>query len=103
VELSELRLIVRALLAERFNLKVHSETRKLPRLALTMLKPGVTGSGLTPSPGVCGPDSGACGTANIGRGRVNGQHAFISQLADRLAGFLGETVIDNTGLREPGT
>jgi uncharacterized protein (TIGR03435 family) len=101
VELSELRLMIRALLAERFNLKVHSETRELSRLSLTAVKPGIMGPGLTAAPGMCGPDSGACGTANIGRGRVNAQHAFISQLADRLAGFLGETVIDNTGL--PGT
>jgi uncharacterized protein (TIGR03435 family) len=98
VELSELRLMLRSLLAERFNLKIHPETRELPRFSLTLIKPGVTGPGLTPSPGVCGLDSGACETASIGRGRVNAQRAFISHLADRLADFLGEMVIDNTGL-----
>jgi uncharacterized protein (TIGR03435 family) len=98
VELSELRLMLRALLAERFNLKVHSETRELPRFALTVVKPGVTGPGLTASPGACGPDSGACRTANMGKGRLRAQRAFISQLADRLSTQLGETVVDNTGL-----
>jgi uncharacterized protein (TIGR03435 family) len=34
----------------------------------------------------------------MGKGRLRGQHAFISQLADRLSTQLGETVVDNTAL-----
>jgi hypothetical protein len=39
----EMRLMMRALLAERFGLAIHNETREVPVLALVLAKPGKTG------------------------------------------------------------
>jgi uncharacterized protein (TIGR03435 family) len=44
----QMRLMMQSLLAERFHLVVHRETRQLPVLALTLVKPGKTGSHLRP-------------------------------------------------------
>jgi uncharacterized protein (TIGR03435 family) len=111
--LPQLRLMVQSMLDERFKLKIHRETRELPMYALVLAKNGVTGGpGLVQAPGgACGPDVApqavlakgarpvaACGTVNPSFGRIFGQHARISQLADRLATLLGSTVVDKTGL-----
>jgi len=42
----QLRLMLQSLLAERFKLAIHFETRELPVLALTFIKPGKPGPGL---------------------------------------------------------
>jgi hypothetical protein len=44
----QMRLMVQALLAERFQLAVHFETHETPVLAMTLAKPGKTGPGLRP-------------------------------------------------------
>ena len=44
----QLRLMLQSLLAERFKLAVHFETREIPVLALTLAKPGRTGPKLHP-------------------------------------------------------
>ena len=44
----QIRLMMQSLLAERFKLAVHLETREVPALALTLLKPGKTGPNLRP-------------------------------------------------------
>src|SRR5438128_12253723 len=44
---------MRQLLAERFKLKLHTESRDLDAYALVMVKPGVTGPALKPSPTDC--------------------------------------------------
>jgi len=44
----EMRLMMRSLLADRFRLAVHFETRELPVFALTLLKSGKTGPNLRP-------------------------------------------------------
>src|SRR5262249_6072984 len=102
-----LRRMTQSMLDDRFQLKVHWEKKDLPHFSLTVAKPGKLGEGLVESPGPpCGPDppggpgrgTAPCGTVGAGPGRINGQHAFISQLADRLSTQLGETVIDETGL-----
>jgi uncharacterized protein (TIGR03435 family) len=46
----EMRLMMRFLLAERFNFTIHTETKQLPVLAMTLIKPGKTGPGLQPHP-----------------------------------------------------
>jgi uncharacterized protein (TIGR03435 family) len=43
-----MRLLVRGLLAERFNLAMHQETREVPVLAFVLSKPGKTGPSLRP-------------------------------------------------------
>jgi len=44
----QLRLMMRALLADRFRLAIHSETREVPVLALVPAKPGKTGPRIRP-------------------------------------------------------
>jgi uncharacterized protein (TIGR03435 family) len=44
----QVRLMMQALLADRFKLVVHKETRQVPVLALELAKPGVMGSQLRP-------------------------------------------------------
>jgi uncharacterized protein (TIGR03435 family) len=43
-----MRLMMQSLLADRFKLAVHFETREVPVLALTLVKPGKTGPQLHP-------------------------------------------------------
>jgi bla regulator protein blaR1 len=44
----QIRLMMQALLADRFKLAIHFETRTVPVFALTLAKPGVTGPNLRP-------------------------------------------------------
>jgi bla regulator protein BlaR1 len=54
----QMRLMMQSLLADRFKLKVHFETREMPVLALTLVKPGQTGPKLIPhDQGPSCPDS----------------------------------------------
>ena len=46
----QMRLMMQALLADRFNLMVHRETRQAPIFALVLTKPGQTGAALVPHP-----------------------------------------------------
>jgi uncharacterized protein (TIGR03435 family) len=46
----QVRLMMQALLAERFKLMVHHETRQAPVFALVVAKPGKMGAGLLPHP-----------------------------------------------------
>jgi uncharacterized protein (TIGR03435 family) len=46
----QMRLMMQSLLAERFKLVLHTETRQLPVLALVLAKPGKLGSQLWPHP-----------------------------------------------------
>jgi uncharacterized protein (TIGR03435 family) len=46
----QMRLMMQSLLADRFRLKVHTETQQLPVFMLALEKPGKTGPGLQPHP-----------------------------------------------------
>ncbi|HLK65411.1 MAG TPA: TIGR03435 family protein [Bryobacteraceae bacterium] len=109
--LPDLRLMLRSLLEDRFKLKVHKETRDLPRYTLAPAKAGTLagGPGLTEAPnGDCAasgspqaalPNGTPCGVVNQGLGRINGNRGRISQLCDRLTTLLGVTVVDESGLK----
>ena len=45
-----MRLLMRSLLADRFKLAIHTETREVPVLAFVLIKPGVTGRRLWQHP-----------------------------------------------------
>jgi bla regulator protein blaR1 len=94
------------LLADRFHLAVHRETRQLPAFALVVSK---TGSKLhEATPGEIypvGPDgiTDASGTSHGGllsfhRGRVIGQGIELDLFIKELSGQLGRPVLDQTGL-----
>ncbi len=81
---------VRALLADRFGLVVHRETKEQPVYLLTVAKNGPRLTVVT-TPGDRQGTSG-------GRGRSQGFAATISMLANTLSNATGRPVIDKTGL-----
>jgi uncharacterized protein (TIGR03435 family) len=113
------QMMIRALLAERFSLVVHNETREMPIYALILARSdGRFGPQLKKSDTDCA----ALAAAGRGRGRANGPPAAItpgqpmacgiqigmgslvmggaslSQFASSLANFVGRVVLDKTGL-----
>jgi len=84
------QLMVRALLADRFRLKVHQETRQLPVYALVVAKDG-------PKLRTSKIDG---TTIDTGRARLHiaGSDDTISILARELAQVLGRVVVNQTGL-----
>jgi len=89
---------VRTLLADRFQLRVHRETRELPVYALTVAKNG---------PKFHAGADGDVGRAGLnmrrgdgGQSEITATRASLEILATTLANLVGRTVIDRTGLTE---
>jgi uncharacterized protein (TIGR03435 family) len=127
VSKDEMRLMMRALLAERFKLAIHSESQQMPVYGLVLAKPGTLGpklvahsasepcdttqptqaEGAKPPPvtvaggfpAICG---GIVGLPNTTPGMITlgGRNVPIGQLASVLTGLgnLGRPVLDQTGL-----
>jgi uncharacterized protein (TIGR03435 family) len=112
--IDRVRLMVRTLLADRFKLTVHNETRELPVYALIMArsdgKPGpqlrkvdvdcaalYEGGRLPPSPE---PGKAACGAfRGLGTSRITGHAVTMVMLANLVVrGSVGRVVLDRTGL-----
>jgi uncharacterized protein (TIGR03435 family) len=116
----QMRLMMRSLLADRFKLGIHFETRQVPVFALALIKPGKTGAGLQPHPAdypcstvpdasqnqtagqfpvLCGGlfpmPPGVPGRQHIGARRVNME--FVANSLSAM-GQLERPVIDRTGL-----
>lgn len=83
----QMRPKLQTLLAERFQLKVHRETREEPVYSLVV---GKNGAKLEPSKDFHGLGG--------GKGRFQANGASMEMLAGALAGQLGRPVIDRTGL-----
>jgi len=114
----QMRLMVQALLADRFKLVLHAENRELPVFALTLMKPGKTGPKLRPhSEGpVCGeqwPDAIAKDAAfpfvcdiyqnKLATGHmvmIGSRNTALESMAPYLSmeGAFGRSVVDRTGL-----
>jgi len=85
------RLMLQALLAERFQLRAHPETRELPMYALVVARSGPKSL-----------ESKANGTTidgGNGRIQVQGGENTIALLAEQLANSLGRPVVDQTGIQ----
>jgi uncharacterized protein (TIGR03435 family) len=112
-------LMLRTLLAERFNLKVHTETRQMPIYAAVVAREGKLGSALRPTPHDCVAFAAAGGKRdddNAPRAADNRPLCFVSdslggggaltirsaaplaQLLNRVQGFVDRPVSDATGL-----
>ncbi len=116
---SDLVRMLRALLAERFALTTHTETRSMPVFALTVAREGRLGPGLRPSQhncrewagspletepkdenghGLCGPSQAELLPGGVRR-RYAGTIATLAQLIQRQATELRDRlVVDMTGL-----
>jgi uncharacterized protein (TIGR03435 family) len=93
--INDTRAMLQTLLADRFKLRVHHETKEMPVYALV---PGKNGPRLKAS-----PDSGQCsvhtGPASDGRNREETFSSCpIERLADRLTNMGSRPVLDQTGL-----
>lgn len=113
---NDIPLMLQALLADRFQLKFHRETKELSVYALVLSnKDGKLGSGLTETKeGSCTPidptkppqppEPGklpalGCGGMWMGPGTVKGAGIPIANLIPMLSRILGRTVIDKTELK----
>ena len=91
------------LLADRFKLSVHRETREVPAYALVIARKGSKLHEATP--GDTYPDglkdssgSGHGGIMRMLRGQIIGQGVTLDLLAEALSSGLGRTVLNRTGL-----
>jgi uncharacterized protein (TIGR03435 family) len=105
-------LALRSLLADRFKLKVHRETREMDIYALVMARPGgQPGPALKPSAQDCSPQArrgappptGAGGAPifcgmQMGPGVIRLGGFPLSQFVGGLGGRVGRMVVDRTGL-----
>jgi len=84
----ELLRMLQSLLANRFKLEFHHESRSLPGYALTAVKGGIKAQASDPN-----RHSGA----NGGRGFIDAVASPLSELTIRLSALLGRPVVDMTG------
>jgi uncharacterized protein (TIGR03435 family) len=85
------RAMVRTLLADRFKLSAHVETRNIPVYALTARSaPQLTPSAADPA--------GAANLAMRAQGRFAARNASMADLAGELGAFLDRPVVDRTGI-----
>jgi uncharacterized protein (TIGR03435 family) len=88
------RLRVQALLADRFQLKIHRETKELPVYALVVGKNGPKVKQNT------GANEGlGKGMMRMSPGQLVGQQVGIAILVQSLAQMLGRPVVDQTGIK----
>ncbi len=90
--LEQVRVMLQNLLADRFKLKLHRESKELPIYALVATK---NGAKLTESA------PGTHGSIGMSQGHLSGKSVPVAALADRLSGAvfqLGRPVLDRTGI-----
>ncbi len=88
---AQLRAMMQHLLAERFKMKLHRDSKEFNVLTLTIAKGGTK---CKPSEG-----DGEMGFGSKGQGAIAVSHATSAQLAAALADILGQPVVDKTGLQ----
>jgi len=84
----ELLTMLQPLLADRFRLQLHHETRTLSGYTLTVAKGGIKATPADPS---------AHSGGNSGRGFIDSTASQLSGLTIRLSALLGRPVVDMTG------
>jgi uncharacterized protein (TIGR03435 family) len=84
------RRMVQALLADRFQLKLHQETRTLPAYDLVVAKGGLK----------LQPTKSSGKSIGTGRTHFNGEGLTISSIAEELSKITGRVVVDKTNLAD---
>jgi len=87
--LPQVRQMMQTLLAERFKLVLHKETRQLPVYSLVIARNGLK----------IHPAEDGDGRTTGGPGRLEATRLTIQRLADLLAHSVGLPVVDSTGVR----
>jgi uncharacterized protein (TIGR03435 family) len=102
-------LMMQALLAERFSLKLHFETKEKPVYVLVVGKigkrspPGLqvtTEGSCVRVDGAAPPDPKACGSLGMGGNHLEAREVSMSRVAEALTRVLDRKVIDRTGRPE---
>ncbi|HEX4138285.1 MAG TPA: TIGR03435 family protein [Bryobacteraceae bacterium] len=105
----QFRLMLQALLADRFKLAAHTETRDEPIYTLTIVKTGLKAAkskegGCTPfTPGSTPPQPSQpppCGAMGVGPNFLDGARITPAVMIRGLSDLLGRPVIDKTGYNE---
>jgi bla regulator protein blaR1 len=99
--------MLQTLLADRFKLTIHRETKELPVYSLVVAKSGAklheAKPGDTYPNGIKGPDGRSAPVGShlmrMGRGELTAQSLGMDQIAHLLTMQTGRTVVDNTGLK----
>jgi uncharacterized protein (TIGR03435 family) len=93
------RLLLRSLLEDRFQLRVHREQRQMAIYALVRARPdGVLGSRFRQSTADCLTESAKCGFVGGPVGQVKADSITMDILTQLLANAAGRIVADRTGL-----
>ena len=90
----QLRPLLQAMLVDRFKLKFHREMKEFPTYSLVV---GKNGPKFHQSQGGHAPNLSV--SSDKGRASMTGQSMPMSALAQQLAGMVGRSVADNTGLK----
>jgi uncharacterized protein (TIGR03435 family) len=90
---NQTRMMLQALLAERFKLAVRRETKEISVYALVLAKHVPTPTELKRDP------TDGDGNFRMGGGNLVGQGVSMSDLAEMLSALLDRTVLDRTGLQ----
>lgn len=92
----QVKVMVQALLADRFQLKLHRETKELPTYALVVAKGGPKFHASEVAPEGSNKPKGT--RISIGRGQFTLEGAAMAALANQLGQVLGRSVTDKTEL-----
>ena len=95
--------LLQALLADRFKLKLHHETKELPMYDMVVAKGGLRLKALAPvepsADAAKNPDAAKShGMMSMGPGMFKGQGLPMTDVANELSYVLEHTVVDKTGL-----
>ncbi len=94
-DLAHLKLLLQALLAERFQLAVHREMRQLPVFTLRVEPHGVK---MQVATGPVPADPRLMGHGNSSHQDQSGDHAAVAELVQMLQRSVGRPIVDQTGL-----
>jgi bla regulator protein BlaR1 len=97
----KMRAMIKDLLADRFGMKTHSETKELPIYALVVAKngPKMEESKENAPEAADGVPRGRGGQMiRMGRGQLSGQEMRMDMLVNQLSQILRRNVVDKTGL-----